>query len=187
MMNTLRSLAQPFLQNGGSMAIVMDLWRTKDPTTLQRKIETYEAQVKEDAAKQQQQELQIEQQRLAQQAQLEQAKMENENMNKQLDREVEIQIAEIKALGFATETDVDNDSIPDVIETSKLALESSKLGYEQSFKERELQIKQHEVASKDKIAVEELKLKSKELDIKAQDSANKVKIAKANKNKYDKK
>ena len=42
MLNTLKSLAQPFMQNGGSMSMVMEIWRTKDPTTLQRKIETYE-------------------------------------------------------------------------------------------------------------------------------------------------
>ena len=47
MIQQLKALTQPFLQNGGSMSIIMDIFRTKDPASLQRKIERYERQIQE--------------------------------------------------------------------------------------------------------------------------------------------
>jgi len=44
MMQNLKSLSQAFLQNGGSLAIVADLFRTSDPSSFQRKLEKYEEQ-----------------------------------------------------------------------------------------------------------------------------------------------
>jgi hypothetical protein len=54
MIQQLKALTQPFLQNGGSMSIIMDIFRTKDPSSLQRKIERYEKQIQEQAQQAQQ-------------------------------------------------------------------------------------------------------------------------------------
>jgi len=50
MMNTLKSLVQPFMQNGGVLSMVMELYRTQDPAALQRKFETFEEQIRQQQA-----------------------------------------------------------------------------------------------------------------------------------------
>jgi len=47
MMNTIKSLVQPFMQNGGNLSMVMELYRTQDPASLQRKFEAFEEQVRQ--------------------------------------------------------------------------------------------------------------------------------------------
>jgi hypothetical protein len=97
MMNTLRSLVQPFMQNGGMMSMVMELYRTSDPAALQRKLEAFEEQIQQ----QQQQQVQAQQEQvqaqLAQQAQLEQQKLEMEKYKADLAAETQLEIAGIRA------------------------------------------------------------------------------------------
>ena len=130
---------------------------------------------------QQQSAMQIEQMR--QEAQERQFAFEAEQ--NQLDRENKIQVEQLKALGFAKETDVNQNQVPDVLEQGKLALEQSKASNEVSIKALELDIKKKDSDNKLAIEQEKLKLKNKELDIKAQDSENKLKIAKENKTKSE--
>jgi len=50
MMNTLKALVQPFMQNGGVLSMVMELYRTQDPASLQRKFEAFEEQIAQQTA-----------------------------------------------------------------------------------------------------------------------------------------
>jgi hypothetical protein len=50
MMNTLKSLVQPFMQNQGTLSMVMELYRTQDPAALQRKFEAFEEQIQQQTA-----------------------------------------------------------------------------------------------------------------------------------------
>ena len=65
-------------------------------------------------------------------------------------RKTEVQKASISALGFAKDTDVDNNDVPDIIDMAKLSL---------AEKELNLKVKQHE---------DTMKMKEKELQIKRQ-------------------
>jgi len=65
MIQQLKALTQPFLQNGGSMSIIIDIFRTKDPASLQRKIERYESKMAEQAQQAQQAEMAAEERRVA--------------------------------------------------------------------------------------------------------------------------
>ncbi len=68
---------------------------------------------------------------------LEQEKMDREDMNKQLDRENQIQIAEIKALGNdAMSTEGPDTSI--ITDSAKIALEQSKLAHQKMIEEAKL-------------------------------------------------
>jgi len=63
------------------------------------------------------------------------------------DRENKVEIATINALGFAKDTDADNDGIPDLIEQRKIALSERKQSFDESIsaaklKLEELKIKQ---------------------------------------------
>lgn len=93
--------------------------------------------------------------------------IQNENLNKQLDREKDVHVAEIKALGTqAINTpDADSDGQPDIIESGKLALEQMKLNFETTFKNKELSQKDRELDFKEKELkdwkeVEEKKIKA---------------------------
>jgi hypothetical protein len=58
MMSTLKSLVQPFMQNNGTLSMVMELYRTTDPAALQRKFEAFEEQMQQQQMQQQQMVLQ---------------------------------------------------------------------------------------------------------------------------------
>lgn len=119
------------------------------------------------------------------QAQLAQAQQEHEQMlqaftaeQAQLDRDKDIYIADannatkieaatISALGFAEDTDVNENLIPDVIETGKLALENQKAANDAFYKEQ---------AEKNKLKIESDKVKLKESEIKAKKEIEDKKI-----------
>ncbi len=106
----------------------------------------------------------------------------------QLDRDKDVYIADannatkietatISALGFAEDTDINQNMIPDVIETGKLALENQKAANDIFYKEQaeknklkvesdKVNLKKSEIASKEKI--EQLKIKQTEVQNKNQ-------------------
>jgi hypothetical protein len=165
----------------------------KDRATITRKIQEDEQQ------KQQQTQEQFKAEQEAVQAQiqkeveikdaelvLEYDKLDREDMNKQLDREAAIQRETIKALGFAQDTDVNDNNVPDVLEQSKLALQQIKQSQEILLKEKELEVKKRRDEKDIEIKEKELAIKKEELAVKERDSQRKLKIAKTNKNRYDK-
>jgi hypothetical protein len=118
---------------------------------------------------------QIEEAKLA-----DQANKAFESSENQKDRQVDIAEATIKAMGFANESDVDSNAIPDVLEVSKF---NSQLGQFQEkmaleSKKGMIDMQKHK---------DTINLKEKELAVKQQMKEKDLQIAKANKNKYDKK
>jgi hypothetical protein len=192
-LQAIRNLGERFVQGGGALSVIMDLYRTKNIGDSYRKLQNWEDKQQQTQAEQQK----AEQEQFQMQAQQEQARLDEEmafkyeeldsaNENKALDREVKIESETIRALGMAKDTDVDKDLIPDVLEQNKLALEHIKHSHEVSIKEREQRLKEKTANDVVKLKEKELKLKERELAIKKQDSENKVKIAKSNRNKYSK-
>ena len=103
----------------------------------------------------------------------EREKLAEESEQKQLDRENKLDVEAVKALGFAENTDVNDNGIPDVIEQTKVALESGRDAFTQSLESGKLSTQ----ISKDR---SDAALKSRELDIKEKDIASKERIAKDN-------
>lgn len=163
----MRALGERFLQAGGSMSIVAELYRTKSLADLQRKIQTYEENQQQAASEQAQREqqlaeaqLQIEENRYQDELDLEYEKLDREDINKQLDRENDIYLEEIKAMSFDPTKDANMNAVPDVLEQGKLALENTRVAFEQSTKIKELSDKK--TAEDKKIALEEKKMKHAE-------------------------
>ena len=188
----MRALGERFLQAGGSMSIVAELYRTKSLADLQRKIQTYEENQQQAASEQAQKEqqlaeaqLQIEENRYQDELDLEYEKLDREDINKQLDRENDIYLEEIKAMSFDPNKDVNMNAVPDVLEQGKLALENTKVAFEQSTKIKELSDKKS--TEDKKIALEERKMKHAEKLQKVKDEAamrrEKLKATTARKNK----
>ena len=152
MMQTLRSLVQPFLQNGGSLSMVMDLYRSKDPASLQRKLESYEQQVREDAARQAQQQAEFQQKQMEQMAALEQEKLAQIERASVRDSDIKIEVALIQAESAEGDGEIEETEDP--------------------FKERETQVKEDSLSETIRKNRADEALKKEDLKIKKK-SANK--------------
>jgi hypothetical protein len=165
MFNELRQLAQPLMQNGGSLYDVIELYSTKSMREMKKTFKD----LRDQQLAQQQQAQQLEQQKLEQQGQVAQAQMQqaaqlaqeqqaNENYQKELDRLSKEKIAIIQATGFGNveSEDVNENAIPDVLEMSKLSQAESKAAKDYQSKMMDIQSKNKQ--SSDKMAIEKEKI-----------------------------
>jgi hypothetical protein len=149
MMSTLKSLVQPFMQNGGTISMIMELYRTQDPASLQRKFEAFEEQIQQQNAAQAKA---VEENRMAtlqQQAALEQQKLELDKYKADLQSETDLEIARMgqENQGQTTETAPDDNS--EEIGLKRVALDETKRSNlkKESQKDEEIEIKR-KVANK---------------------------------------
>jgi len=183
MYNELRQLAQPLMQNGGSLYDVIELYSTKS----MREMKKVFKKLRDTQEARQQQQLEIQQQQVEQQgqiaqAQLQQAQMQkeqeiaNENYQNELDRinkkEIALINAESKSMGMGL-SDVDASGVPDVLEISKLANEQSRAS-------REYETKIADIASKNRLASEKLAVEKEKLKVARENMENDLAIAKEN-------
>ena len=192
LMQALNQLAHAGMQTGQiKFRDLIEIYKKDSVSALARYLE--EAQDKITQEQQQMQQMQQEsQERMASQAaelkaqelQLEMEKLNREDVNRQLDRENKIQLETIRAMSYAQDQDINDNQISDILEQNKLAMEQQKQAFDNMQKERELQVKSDIERQKLGLMREEMKNKKEIEKIKA-DTA--LRIAKENKNKYDKK
>jgi hypothetical protein len=182
MFNELRQLAQPLMQNGGSLYDVIQLYSTKSIREMKRIFKT----LKDKQDSMQQQQMQMQQQQLEQQqqqtmAQLEQQaamaeqKIAHDDYQKELDRLNKKEIAIIQATGYGNvpAEDVDKSGIPDVLEMSRLTADQNRAA-------KEYEIKRAEINSKNTQAMEKLAIEKEKLQVARENQANDLAIAKEN-------
>ena len=107
--------------------------------------------------------LEVEQER----TQREMQKQDREDARAQLAAETQIATAQIKALGFAQDQDLNNDNIPDVLQVERVSLDKQKLALEQQKE-----------TNKQEIEKKKLELEKRKID-------TQLKVAKENKNRFD--
>lgn len=149
MMQTLRSLVQPFIQNGGSLSMAMELWRTKDPASLQRKLEMFETQVREGQQAAAEQQNQLAAQQMQQEAALEQQRLSQDEAQNIRDNNTKIEIALIQAESKGE----------GVTETASDTTEAAR-------KDRETSVKEGSLAEQKRKNMATERLKEKDLQIK---------------------
>jgi len=103
----------------------------------------------------------------------EREKHDDEMLDKQLDRENKLEVETVKAMGFAENTDVNENQVPDVLEYSKIHLEQGRDAFNQALEKGKLGAQ----ISKDQA---DIKIKSRELDIKEKDISSKERMNTAN-------
>ena len=183
MFNELRQLAQPLMQNGGSLYDVIELYSTKSMREMKKVFKTLRD--KQDAVQQQQlqtQQQQVEQQGQIAQAQLQQAQIQkeqdiaNDNYQNELDRinkkEIALINAEAKSMGMGL-SDVDESGTPDVLEINKITAEQERTT-------RDYQTKMADINSKNRLAAEKLALEKEKLQVARENQKNDLAIAKEN-------
>ena len=176
----IRSLAQPLMQNGGSMYEVIELYSTnsvrqmkkvfKDLKERQEAIQDKQMQQKDQELKQQQEQAQ---------AALAQAQQQHDADNARLDYQADLdrinkkEIALIAATSKGALPDVNANAVPDVLEISKLDHERTKAAKDYDIKMTEITSKANQ--SNQKMAVEREKLK-----VTRENMKNDIQVAKIN-------
>jgi hypothetical protein len=182
MFNELRALAQPLMQNGGSLYDVIELYSTKSMREMKKTFKD----LRDQQIAQQQQAQQLEQQKLEQQGQVAQAQMQqavqlaqeqqtHDDYQNQLDRLSREKIAIIQATGFGKveSEDVNANAVPDVLEVSKLNQEQNKLTKDYGLKMADIQ-------SKNKQASDKMSIEKEKLQVARENMANDLAVAKEN-------
>ena len=181
MFNELRQLAQPLMQNGGSISDVIELYSTKSIREMKKVFKSL--QEKQDALEQQK--LQMQQQQTEQQGQIAQAQiaqaqatqekqLAHDDYQKELDRISREKIALIAAESKSGPLlDADASGSPDVLEIGKLANDQSK-----ALKDYELKMAQ--INAQNQQASQKLQIEKEKLQVARENQANDLAVAKEN-------
>lgn len=182
MFQEIRSLSQAVIQNGGSLYDIIELYSTNSVRQMKKVFK--DLKVKQDQMQERQQVMQEEQMKAQQeqaQAQLQQVqqmaeqKMAHDDYQKELDRLSKEKIAIISATGFGNvpSEDENSNTIPDVLEMSKLTNEQNKAT-------KDYQLKMVEINSKNKQASEKIAIEREKLQVDRENQANDLAVAKEN-------
>jgi hypothetical protein len=182
MFNELRQLSQAIIQNGGTLYDVVELYSSKSQRDLKKTFKDLrDRQIaqQEQAQQLEQQKLQQQQEQaqaqLQQQAQLAQEQQAHDDYQKELDRLSKKEIAIIQATGFGNveSEDANANSVPDVMEISRLAHDQDKAAKDYGLKMADIQ-------SKNKQASDKMSIEKEKLAVQRENMANDEKIAKIN-------
>lgn len=162
----LKQSAHAFMQNGGGLSTVMDIFLSPSLMDMRRKIEIAEDEINERNAKQAEDANKLEQQRLAQEVQLEQLKLQLDDQKNIRDNDTKLQVAQLK-----NTDDADGDGISDTIESEKLQLDRDKLNADIDFKRSDLENKMKALDNdmkkhKDNISVKKQQINKQKSDTK---------------------
>ena len=182
MFNELRQLSQAVIQNGGTLYDVIELYSTKSMREMKKTFK--DLRDKQEAQQQQQmqqQQQQIDQQNEQAQAQMQQAiqikqaDQAHDDYQRELDRLSKEKIAIIQAPGFGNveSEDVNANTIPDVLEMSKLTQAENKAT-------KDYGIKMADIASKNKQASDKMSIEREKLQVARENMANDLAVAKEN-------
>jgi hypothetical protein len=182
MFNELRQLSQAIIQNGGTLYDVVELYSSKS----QRELKKTFKDLRDRQVAQQEQQMQLAQQQqeaqqqqaqaqLQQAAQMAQEQQANDNYQKELDRLSKEKIAIIQATGFGNveAEDVNENTIPDVLEMSKLSQAESKAA-------KDYQAKMMDIQSKNRQAADKMSIEREKLQVARENMANDLAVAKEN-------
>ena len=182
MFNELRQLSQAIIQNGGTIYDVVELYSSKS----QRELKKVFKDLRDRQVAQQEQQMQLQQQQqqaqqeqaqatLQQAAQMAQEQQANDNYQKELDRLSKEKIAIISATGFGKveSEDVNANTVPDVLEVSKLNAEQDKVTKDYGLQMADMQ-------AKNKQASDKMSIEKEKLQVARENMANDLAVAKEN-------
>ena len=182
MFNEIRALSQALIQNGGTLYDVVELYTTKSMRDMKKTFKD----LRDRQVAQQEQAQQLEQQKLEQQskqaqaalqqaAQMAQEKQANDDYQKELDRQSKEKIAIIQATGFGKveSEDVNENTVPDVLEMSRLTQDQDKAS-------KDYQTKMADIQSKNKQASDKMAIEKEKIAVARENMANDLAVAKEN-------
>lgn len=176
----IRALAQPMMQNGGSMYEVIELYSTNSVREMKKTFKSLKERQEEIQNKQlEQKDQELKQQQEQAAAALAQAQAQHDADNARLDLQADLErinkkeIALINAQAKTTLPDVDQNAVPDVLEISKLDHERTK-----ATKDYELKIA--DIQSKNLQSLHKIQVEHEKLQVARENMKNDVEVAKIN-------
>jgi hypothetical protein len=189
--DALRANAQAALQND-QMAFyqLADIYTSESVAQIRTELKNYYVDKQQQLSQQQEQQVQVQREQIAAQQQAHEEQMALKQYEIDTNNATKIQVAQISVFARQQDIDLDKDGIADpielaaqalaereassknFIETLKVQADKVKAAREQTLKSRELDIKEKEITAK--LEAEEIKAKTA------------LKVARTNKNKYDK-
>ena len=182
MFNELRQLSQAVIQNGGTLYDVIELYSTKSMREMKKTFKDLRdqqvaQQQQQQQLAQQQQEAQVQQAQAAQEfaIQQHQEQMAHDDYQKELDRLSKKEIAIIAATGYGkvASEDTNTNTIPDVLEMSRLANDQDKATKDYGLKVADIQ-------SKSKQANDKMNIEQEKIKVARENMANDLAVAKEN-------
>jgi len=182
MFNELRQLSQAIIQNGGTLYDVVELYSSKS----QRELKKTFKDLRDRQIAQQDQQMQLQQQAqeaqqqqaqatLQQAIQLQQEQQAHDDYQRELDRGSKEKIAIIQATGFGNvqSEDTNANTIPDVLEVSRLA-------NDQEAAAKDYVTKMADIQSKNKQASDKMSIEKDKIQVARENMANDLAVAKEN-------
>lgn len=157
----LKENAQAFVQNGGGLSTVMDIFMSPSLMDMRRKMEIAEDEINARNTKAQESTNKLEQERLQQEMQMEQAKLQLDEAKNIRDNDTKLQIAHLKD---SLDGDGDNDGIADTVEQSKVMLDREKFNADTNMKKQDLMLKIKALDNDMSKHKDNVKLKEKQLN-----------------------
>ena len=180
MFNELRQLAQPLMQNGGSLYDVIELYSTKSMREMKktfRDLKEKQEAMQQQAMQQKQQELeqqgQIAQAQLAQAQQIKEQELAHQDYQNELDRINKKEIAIISASSKRDLPDYNETGTPDVLEISKLSNDQMKAA-------KEYEMKMAQINAQNTQATQKIQLEKEKLQVARENQKNDLEVAKLN-------
>jgi len=182
MFQEIRALSQAVIQNGGSLYDIIELYSTKSIRQMKKVFKTLkerQEQMQDQQMQMQQQQQQAQQEQaqaqLAQAAQLQQEQQAHDDYQKELDRISKKEIAIIQATGFGKveSEDINENTVPDVLEMGRLTHDQEKAA-------KDYQLKMADIQSKNKQAADKMAVEMEKLKVARENQANDLAVAKEN-------
>jgi len=135
----LKQNAQAFMQNGGSMGTIMDIFFSPSLADMRKKIEIAEAKLQEQQSASQEQQNKIAQQQMQIEAEREDKKLQLEDSLNLRDNETKVLLKQMElSVAGEVDNDMDNDGIADPIQQERLSLDKDKAKADQMTKMKDL-------------------------------------------------
>ena len=160
MEQTIKGYAQSFLQNGGNLSTIMDIYFSPSLSDMRRKIEIAEDDLHQKNSESSQQQAKLAEQQQAQELQLEQAKMKLEDTINIRDNDTKLQIASLNKEDY--DTDINNDGSG--LDAEKHNLDERKFQSDRENNSKELLLKIKSLDNDMKKHADNVKLKQKQIN-----------------------
>lgn len=173
---TLEKLRQVALQNntaGGSLYDIAQVITAQSPSEIIEKLKEADDRIQQNQQAQQQGNLELQRQQQEFLEKQQEAQLSHDDFWKQRQIEADIYIAEIKAMGFAKDSDVNQNNIPDALEVDRFL-------HEQGHSEQDINLKERKLALDQKQHEDNTALQNKKLQMEKYKVDQQVKIAKQN-------
>jgi hypothetical protein len=187
-MRQLETIRQLFMTNNNVGATPLDLANvitTNSPAEMKAMLEMSAARNEQKY----QEQMQMEQQKIQTEKEIAQAQMEFDAAENEKDRENKREVAYINSFARQDSNvgDSDADGIADIVEYDRMSLEAEGQQSQMQLEREKQQVEREKLILEKEMKLRELQFKQRELETRQKIEQEKVKVAKINKNKYDKK